>query len=299
VSATARAGSRALAFAWIGAAYALALLVGIGVARGLAGEAPLAVAASADAAATLAVFAFSFAFRNSSFYDAYWSVAPLPIAFYWWWQAGAVANPARSALLFALVGLWALRLTFHWARSWEGLQHEDWRYRKIAAQTGRAYWPVSLVALHAMPTLLVFLGCLPLHAALSAPGRALGALDALAALVTAGAIALEARADQELARFARTRRDRGELLATGLWSLSRHPNYLGEIGFWWGLYLFGLAADPGALATGVGALAITLLFRVASLPLMETRLREGKPHFEEYARRTPLLIPRPFRRARS
>ena len=32
----------------------------------------------------------------------------------------------------------------------------------------------------------------------------------------------------------------GEFLRSGLWAWSRHPNYLGEMGFWWGLYLFGL-----------------------------------------------------------
>lgn len=291
----AQSDSRAASFAWIAAAYAAAGLVALATGSAVRGLDSLEVAAWADVAATIAVFGFSVAFRNSSFYDAYWSVAPIPLALYWWAQAGAVASPGRALLVAALVGAWALRLTWNWARSWQGLQHEDWRYRRIAQETGRAYWIASFLTIHAMPTLLVFLGCLPLHAALSAPGRPLGALDALASLVTALAIALEARADQELRRFVRARHDRSELLSTGVWALSRHPNYLGEIGFWWGLFLFGIAADPGALWTGSGALAITLLFRFASLPLMETRLREGKPGFEAYCRRTPILIPRLWR----
>jgi steroid 5-alpha reductase family enzyme len=289
-----RTASRA--FAWIAVAYAAAGIAALAVGALAPGASALETAARADAAATLAVFGFSFAFRNSSFYDAYWSVAPVPLALYFWANAGAVANPGRAALVGALLLAWAIRLTWNWARSWEGLHHEDWRYRQLAQQTGRAYWLVSFVALHALPTLMVFLGCLPLSVALSAPGRPLGPLDALAALVTGGAIALEARADQELIRFLRARSDSTQLLATGVWSLSRHPNYLGEIGFWWGLFLFGLAADSTAIGSGCGALAITLLFRAASLPLMEGRMRERKPDFAAYCERTPMLIPRLLRR---
>ena len=42
--------------------------------------------------ATLVVFAFSRAYRNSSFYDAYWSVIPPLLLFYWWSQAGPVSS---------------------------------------------------------------------------------------------------------------------------------------------------------------------------------------------------------------
>ena len=40
----------------------------------------------ADLLATLVVFLFSRAYRNSSFYDAYWSVIPPLLALFWWWQ---------------------------------------------------------------------------------------------------------------------------------------------------------------------------------------------------------------------
>jgi steroid 5-alpha reductase family enzyme len=147
-----------------------------------------------------------------------------------------------------------------------------------------------------MPTLLVLLGCFPLYVALATGTRPLGLLDLLAALVTGGAIALEASADEQLRRFVATRRDASELLTTGLWAASRHPNYCGELLFWWGLFLFGVAAAPGSLWTCVGALSISALFFGVSLPMIEKRMLARKPGYAAHAARTPLLIPWPRRR---
>ncbi len=231
---------------------------------------PILAGGLADLAATLAVFAFSLAFNNSSMYDPYWSLIPPFLALYWLLRAGAHGLPARQALAGALLLAWAARLTFNWARRWRGLAHEDWRYadwRRI----GAAYWPLSFAGFHLLPTAIVFLGCLPLWPALTAPGRPLGLLDALAAAVTAGAVALEAAADRQLARFLRTA-GRTDVLETGLWALSRHPNYFGEVSFWWGLWLFGLAADPSWWWTVAGPLAMTALFLGVSVPMMDRHL---------------------------
>jgi steroid 5-alpha reductase family enzyme len=278
----------------VAVAYAAALAAA--VAAGLAApfEHPLAVALFADVAATLAIFAWSLAYRNSSFYDAYWSVAPLPIALYWT-AVGEGAAGARQALVLVAIFAWGARLTWNWARGWHGLEHEDWRYVDLRAKTGRAYWLVSFLGLHLMPTFWVFGGLLPVYAAVAVPARPPGALDLLAALVTAGAIALEAAADAQLHRYRAARPAPGEFLRNGLWAWSRHPNYLGEMGFWWGLWLFGVAAAPALWWTVAGPLAITLMFRFVSLPMIETRMRERRPAFAEWAGRSSLVLLRPPR----
>lgn len=276
-------------------AYAVATAAGIAAGALAPVHHPLATALVADLAATLAIFAFSFAYGNSSFYDAYWSVAPLPISLYWVGvSSGAVG--ARQALVVLLVAVWGARLTWNWARGWRGLDHEDWRYVDLRRTTGRAYWLVSLVGLHGMPTLWVFGGLLPVYAAVCAAGRPLGVLDALAALVTAGAIALEAAADEQLRRYRLASPPPEGFLATRLWAWSRHPNYLGEIGFWWGLWLFGVAAAPGLWWTVAGPLAIALMFRFVSLPMIEMRMRERRPAYAEWAARSSLVL---LRRPRS
>jgi steroid 5-alpha reductase family enzyme len=275
-------------------AYIVASLVALNAGTAVPTEHPLWVAFWADLAATATIFLFSLFYRNSSFYDAYWSVVPIAIAA--WWIAGADgANGLRQALVFGLVAVWGVRLTYNWYRGWEGLHHEDWRYVDLRQKTGRAYWLVSGVGLHLFPTLLVFLGCLPLYPALATSAAPLGWLDALAFVVTAGAIALEARADDELVRYRREPHDSKEFLRSGLWAWSRHPNYLGEMGFWWGVFLFGLAASPTWWWSAIGAVAISLMFRFVSLPLIEERMRERRPEYAAWAERSSLVLLRPPR----
>lgn len=278
-------------------AYVVAAAVAFYTAIEMRPLSPIWIALWADVAATLAIFLFSLFYRNSSFYDAYWSVAPIAIALYWM-LAPSTASPSavRGLLVLVAVAVWGVRLTHNWYRGWEGLHHEDWRYLRLRRQSGRAYWLVSLAGIHMAPTLLVFLGCLPVYPALAVGEAPLSWLDALAFAVTAGAIALETRADLELLRFRREPHEAEAFLCTGLWARCRHPNYLGEMGFWWGIFLFGLAADPSWAWTIVGPLGITLLFRFVSLPMIEERMHERRPGFADWAKRSTLVLPH-WRRA--
>ncbi len=274
-----------------GTALAAALLSGL-AARGLH---PIAVAAIADAVATGVVFAFSVRHGTSSMYDPYWSVAPIPIAAFWALGGGRIG--LRAAVVLALVCVWGVRLTANCLARWRSLADEDFRYAEIRARAGRAYWAASLGGIHLVPTVWVFLGLLPLYPALAFSGRPPGALDVAAAVLTAGAIALEATADLQLRRFTRSRRDPTDVLRTGVWAYSRHPNYLGEVLFWWGLYLFGLAAAPGWAWAGAGAVAISLLFALVSVPWMDRHMLSRHPTWAARMREVPGLLPLPRRGA--
>jgi steroid 5-alpha reductase family enzyme len=282
------------AYAWVTAAYVAAFAAAVWVVGAYPDMHPVARVLAADVAATLVVFAFSFAFGNSSFYDPYWSVVPPLIAVYWA-AASSVADTdsLRSILAIGLVFLWGTRLTFNWCRGWTGLDHEDWRYVDLQEKTGKLYWGVSLGGIHMLPTLWVFGGCLSLWPALAVGTRPFGALDVVATAVTAGAIWLEARADKELVRFRNSDRKPEDVLSTGVWAWSRHPNYFGEMSFWWGLFLFGLAADPVYWWTAAGPLAITLMFLFVSLPMMEERMVAKRPAFAEHQQRSSLVVPWP------
>jgi steroid 5-alpha reductase family enzyme len=285
--------SRPVAFAIVTATYGLAAAVAVVVAAALGGH-PLVRTLIADVAATVVVFAISTVVDNASLYDPYWSVAP-PIVLCGWLLIGG-GVPARQALVLTLTVIWAIRLTLNWAMGWRGLSHEDWRYQMLREQPPVPWWIVNLTGIQLMPTLVVYLGLLSAWPAMTVGGRALGWLDALAVAVTVGSIMVEATADIQLRRFTADPARRGQVADVGLWRFSRHPNYLGEIGFWWGLYLFGLAAAPSWWWTVAGPVVMVALFVGVSVPMMDRRSVQRRPGYGAYAARVPALVPRPGRR---
>jgi steroid 5-alpha reductase family enzyme len=273
------------------AAYVLAPAIAVLVVRAAGLSASLAQLALGTLVATLVIFAASVAVDNSSMYDPYWSLQPLAIAgFYVWREWGALSG--RQILVTVLIVLYALRLTGNFYRGWPGLAKEDFRYIDFRRRFGRLYWPVSFLGIHLFPTVMVFLGCLPMYAVARSGAAGLSWLDAVAALVAVGSIGLAFVADEQLRDFRRDRANRGRCIRSGSWARSRHPNYLGEITTWWGLWLFALAASPGWWWTGIGAAAITVMFVFVSVPMMEKRALATRAGYAEYQAMTPPLLPR-------
>jgi steroid 5-alpha reductase family enzyme len=284
---------RTRAFLWITVAYLTALVAALVTGIALRHRHPIEIAFAADVAATIVVFGFSYVFDNSSFYDAYWSVIPPAIAVYFIAAAAPEAVDLRQALVLLAVSLWAVRLTWNWARGWTGLHHEDWRYVDLRASQGKLYWIVSFFGLHFFPTLTVFVGCLPLWLALGEGTRPLGFFDAVGAACAFGGTALEFFADNQLRRWKLGNPPVGSTFERGLWAWSRHPNYLGEILFWIGLAFFGAAAAGFVWWGWIGAVAMVLMFRFASLPMIETRMLARRPNYAARQARVSLLIPWP------
>lgn len=261
------------------------------------GQSPIWDMFWADIAATVAIFIFSRLYKNSSFYDAYWSVIPPLIALYWAIEATAIEATAvavddtRAWLVIVLVWLWGIRLTINWATYWPGLEHEDWRYGPIKTNAGKWNALADFSAIHLFPTVIVFVACLPIYVAVAMDARPLNWLDYVAAAVTALAIIIELLSDIQLHRFLAHRKE-GEIMKTGLWAYSRHPNYFGEWLFWAGLALFGIAAVPSAWWWVLpGSVAMLVMFLVASIPMIDKRSVERRPEYEAHMARVSGFVP--------
>jgi steroid 5-alpha reductase family enzyme len=251
----------------------------------------------ADVLATVVVFVFSRAYRNSSFYDAYWSVVPPLLLFYWWSQAALAVDALRCWLVAIVVVLWAIRLTANWVYAFPGLHHEDWRYPMFKERPGRLEFVADLTAIHLIPTLQVFLGMVPVYVAVSRPGPGWVWLSWVAFAVGIAAVALELVADVQMHRFVAQRRE-GEAIDQGVWSWSRHPNYFGEFSFWVALALFGIAAAPEDWWWLIlGALAMLAMFLGASIPMMEERSLQRRPSYQHVIDRVSRFVPGPPRPA--
>ncbi len=225
----------------ITAGYVLAGLAALVTCLLFTGHHPIATVLLADLVATVVIFALSMITANSSFYDAYWSVVPPVVAIAYAFVAPSglpTSAVVRQVVVIVLVLFWAVRLTANWAVGWSGFDHEDWRYSGMrdGLPRGVPWPPISFLAVQLFPTIMVFLAMLPLWPALGAPRHGFGVLDVIATIVTLAAVVLEMRADHQLHAFTRDPAGRGRPMDQGLWGYSRHPNYLGEITFWWGLW---------------------------------------------------------------
>ncbi len=284
--------------AWIRVAIAYAVALGVGLLAAVLwpvswipsfGAPTLWMLLIFDVVATLVIFAMSVPMRNSSLYDPYWSVLPPVLLAGMAMSTGGFS--VRVAVVAVLVTAWAARLTWNWARGWTGFHHEDWRYVDLRRQTGPAWQLVNLTGIMLFPTLLVFAGCLSLWPVVTSDAP-LGVFDVLAFGFTAGAIAIETVSDEQLRAFRRSNPAQGEVLKTGLWAWSRHPNYLGELFFWVGLWMCGVAASPAdALWTSVGPISMAVLFVFISIPLIEKRMVTRRPAYAEVKKRIPMLVP--------
>ncbi|MBG0563767.1 DUF1295 domain-containing protein [Actinoplanes aureus] len=292
------ASSRPVGFVVVALSYIVAGLAAWAVVATVRGPHPLLLTFYADLVATLVVFAASVVVANASVYDPYWSVAPAVIVIAWvLWSAGGDLGEVtgRQAAVLVLVLAWSIRLTANWAASWRGLSHEDWRYVQLREQRPARlpWWLINLTGIQLMPTLVVFAGLLAVWPAVTVTGRPWGLLDFAAVAVTAAAVVIETVADRQLHRFAGDPANRGRIIDRGLWRYSRHPNYLGEITFWWGMWLFGVAAAPGWWWTVVGPIVMVLLFAFVSVPMMDRRSLARRPAYAQHMRRVPALLPRP------
>jgi steroid 5-alpha reductase family enzyme len=283
------------AFGLVAGAYVVAGAAAALTAEALADSHPITIALVADLVATVVIFFAAMLVANPSLYDPYWSVVPPVVAIAWATQAPELGDGAdvRQVLVIAVVALWAVRLTGNWMIGWHGLTQEDWRYVDMRQSTaGRApWWLISLLGVMVVPTLIVFVGMLPLWPAVADPDHGFNVVDVVAVVVGLVAVALEFVADNQMRAFARDPANRGRTVDIGLWRRSRHPNYLGEILFWVSVFLFGLAANPSWWWTVVGPIAMIALFEGVSIPMMETRSAQRRTDYADYQRTVPRLVP--------
>ncbi len=274
--------------------YIIAGITAVLIARLFTGHHPLVMIGAGDLAATVVVFLFSVILNNSSAYDPYWSVKPIVIAAAYVFIFHLDNLTIRQLLVLAGIFLYALRLTSNFYRDWPGFHHEDWRYVNFRKSSGKAYWVVSFLAIHLFPTIMVYLGCMAMFAVFSGEGRALNIWDIPAALILFGSVVYVFVADEQLRNFRKDSSNKGKTIMSGLWRLSRHPNYLGEISTWWGLALFAIAAGCHFWWTLAGPVAITLMFIFASIPMIEKRNLQRREGYTEYRKNTPMLLPLKF-----
>ena len=253
---------------------------------------PLVVVALVAAGVCLFTWITSLVTHEHSWVDRLWSI--VPVIYVWIFAGFAGLGDVRLDVMAVLVTLWGARLTFNFARKGGYSGTEDYRWPILRARMNRkqfALFNLFFIVLYQNALLvLITLGALTA----SQNPRPFGVLDAVLTVLFLCLLAGETAADQQQWNFQRQKAaketDR-RFVTTGLWRLSRHPNFFFEQAQWWVVFLFGAVAAGSILQwTVLGPVLLTLLF-VGSTRFTESITLARYPEYAEYQSSTSPIIP--------
>ena len=259
------------------------------------GVAVLPVIFAAIFAIQLLGFSYAWWARTERFYDLIGSLTFITAVL-----LALILNPVPSVysyVMAALVVLWALRLgTFLFLRIAD--VGEDRRFRKIK----QSFWHFLLVwTLQGVWVSLT--SSAALVAILSPDAGPIAGIAGLGVLIWLGGLTLEVVADKQKSDFRNDPKSAGKFICHGVWTVCRHPNYLGEIMLWTGVFLAALPVMQGWQFAAVLSplFVVILLTRISGIPTLAHRgvSQWGEdPAYQAYLRDTPVLTPRLFTQRR-
>ncbi|HLY34923.1 MAG TPA: DUF1295 domain-containing protein [Jatrophihabitantaceae bacterium] len=250
-------------------------------------------AAGAVVFVLVVTFAASRIAGKHSVIDTAWGVMFVAIAVAVFATSAGQGDDVRRALLLVLPTVWGLRLAQHIARRTIG-KPEDPRYAELLAKAkGRPGW-YALRVVYLTQGGLAFVIAAPILVGgfERGPVRVIGAIGV--ALWVLG-VWFEAVGDAQLERFRNDPSRAGNIMNTGLWRYTRHPNYFGDACVWWGIYLIAAERWPGVLTLPAPVLMTLLLTKGSGARILERHMA-GRPGWADYVARTSGFVPRPPRR---
>jgi steroid 5-alpha reductase family enzyme len=235
----------------------------------------------------------------TSWVDQMWSI--VPIAYVWVFAGYADLANTRLDVMASLVTLWGVRLTFNLARKGGYTGVEDYRWAVLRDRMGRAQFQLfNFFFIVIYQNVILVLITLPTFTAYQDRTRSpFGVLDVLLVVLFLASLLGETLADQQQWDFQRWKRaeiasDRTpnpRFLQSGLFRLSRHPNYFFELAQWWVLFLLGAVAAGSLLQWSVlGAFLLSVLF-VGSTSFTEKITRSRYPEYLVYQHTTSAIVP--------
>jgi steroid 5-alpha reductase family enzyme len=243
----------------------------------------------------IALWRYCVMIKDVSVIDAFWPLGMVIMGASTFLVADG--TPARKLLLLGLVGLWGLRLSAHLFTRWRG-HGVDPRYAAILGRTmtkrGWSFAKTSFIQVFALQAVLLFIVALPVQLGqISSSPLRLGWVAFIGAGLAVIGIAFETIGDAQLKAFRADPASKGQVLDTGLWRYTRHPNYFGDALTWWGIWLVAAETALGYWAFISPLLITWLLTRLSGVPMLEHRLTKTRPGYADYVARTSSFVPWP------
>jgi len=197
----------------------------------------------------------------------------------------------RRWALAAATAAWAARLERQMIGRLRRSDEEDPRYTEFLDGDSAAAVVAKVFVTQGLSQLLVS-APIQLAAASPLPRTTRRWLFPAGIAVMATGAVIEALADHQKTQYAQRGDDKPDVLDTGLWGWSRHPNYFGDSVVWDGAWLAATASAPGAWTVPAPIAMSYLLIFATGAKRTEARMQE-RPGYRDYQQRVPIFFPRP------
>ena len=230
--------------------------------------------------------------QTERFYDLTGGMTYLVVvAFSLWVGSESEGIGSRELLISALVAIWSIRLSgFLFLR----IHHKgkDGRFDDLKTSPVRFLVPWTLQGLWVFLTANVVI----VINSQTGPSPPLGIWDVIGLLIWILGFGIEVLADMQKTRFNSNPKNEGRWIDQGLWSLCRHPNYLGETLLWTGIAVFGVSCLGGfEWVSWISPVFVYLLLtKVSGIPILDRRALSkwgDDPEYQAYRERVPAMIP--------
>ena len=234
----------------------------------------------------LLMFVPAFLFKTDKLTDLSYSITFFVIAILLF-----ISNPMTlpSALLTAMVLIWAVRLGSYLFmriqktkrdKRFDGMRESFPRFMRFWILQGISVWVIMLSSIFFSEYQV----------------GELNVVMIAGFIIWLTGILIETFADIQKFKFKGNPDNSGKWIESGLWKYSRHPNYLGEILVWAGIYVFVLCSLSGidTLISLVSPLYIFIIIRfLTGVPILEKKADEkwsANPEYQNYKEKTGLLL---------
>ncbi len=234
------------------------------------------------------LFLLSIRLKDNSIVDIFWWIGFLIVATVLFF--GAWDYSLGKIIVLLLITVWSLRISIHigkkkiW-KKWEDPRYAAWR------KQWKHFYIRSIFQVYILQMVLLLIVSLPLYIIFSS-----GEMNNIFLLMSGWVISTvgliyETIADWQLDRYIKDSPPKNMIYTGWLFKYSRHPNYLWEMVFWWGIMVISLQFWYLGL---LGFLTIsTLLLFVSGVSMKELRYQK-KDNWEQYKNNTPKFIPNYF-----
>lgn len=233
------------------------------------------------------VYLWALKIKNNGVVDIFWAFNFLAIAVIVFFLAKGYEP--RKEVVFALSGLWSLRLGIYLlVRVGGHLKEEEGRYKALRAEWSNA----KFYGFYQMQALSNVFLSIPFFITSLNPEPHMHVLEYIGAGMWLLSIVGEGLSDYQLKLFKKDPANKGKVCQYGLWNYSRHPNYFFQLMIWISVTVFSVSSPYGWLAVLCPLSIGFLIFKVTGIPMTEEQaVRSKGDAYREYQRTTSAFVP--------